>query len=233
MALSFYNINGNSSYNNYSLYNSSIFGSNSTGNLLGDFSLIRSGAYKKLMSAYYKNESSSTAKSLLKGSDEKLSLTEAKDDAEALNKAASKLMTTDTSKDKREELTKNMEDFVSSYNEVIDSGSAVDTQSVLRNALWMTQRTSKNSSLLQEVGVTVGSDNKLSLDKDKLADAESSTLNTLLSGKNSFAGLTAQKASSIANIAQAAASMGTSASAYTYNGGYAYTPVSSMINTLL
>ena len=232
MALSIFGVgNEGSSWNNIGNVTSSVLGSSSGSNALGDMALIKSGAYKKLLNAYYKDENSSVAKNTEKSSTEKQNLTIARDDANKLNKAAENLIKADVSEENRDALKKDVESFIEAYNSVVKSGSEVDTQSVLRNTLWMTQRTSKNSGLLSDVGINVGTDNKLSLDAEKFAKATTADLKTLFNGRESFAGLTAQKASNISIVASSAASSGRHASAYTFSGAYASTAVSSKIDT--
>ena len=238
MATSFFGINGsysNSNYQNSNISNltSSLFKSSSESNALGDMALINSGAYKKLLNAYYKDAGSSAAKSTEKSAAEKANLNIARDDANKLNKAAEALTKVEITDDNRDELKKNVDSFVEAYNSVVKSGSEVDTQSVLRNTLWMTQRTQKNSGLLSDVGITVGTDNKLSVDAEKFSKASTADLKTLFSGRDSYMGLTAQKASNIAAVAASAASAGKHASAYTSSGSYANASVNSKIDTKL
>ena len=85
---------------------------------------------------------------------------------------------------------------------------------VLQNAAWMTQFTSKSEKLLNKVGITVGSGNKLELDEEKLKTADISTLKTLFTGYNSFADKIMTKGNA---IAMAAANAG---GTYTNKGSY-------------
>ncbi|MBR4343316.1 MAG: hypothetical protein IKP88_11560 [Lachnospiraceae bacterium] len=232
MSISIYGMGyDNSSVNSLGNLTASMFNSSSGNNAVGDLALINSGAYKKLLNAYYKDEGSSLAKITEKSSTEKANLTIAKDDADRLKKAADVLSAAEITDDNREELKKNVESFVSAYNSVVKSGSDVDTQSVLRNTLWMTQRTARNYGLLSDVGITIGTDNKLTLDAEKFDKAATADLKTLFNGKDSLVGLTAQKASNISIVAASAASYGTHASAYTFSGAYTTSAVSSKIDT--
>lgn len=89
-----------------------------------------------------------------------------------------------------------------------------NTKDVLRNALWMTGMTDKTSHLLSKIGITIGKGNKLELDEDELKKADISSLKTVFTGYNSFAGKTAQKATGISNAANRASAT------YTNNGTY-------------
>ena len=65
----------------------------------------------------------------------------------------------------------------------------------------MTGMTDKTSHLLSKIGITIGKGNKLELDEDELKKADISSLKTVFTGYNSFAGKTAQKAAGILNAA--------------------------------
>ena len=86
--------------------------------------------------------------------------------------------------------------------------------SVLRNGAWMTKTTSVNSKLLSEAGITVGTDNKLSFDQDKLDKADISAVQTLFKGYGSFASQLLNRSNAIATA--------TGPAAYNRKGGYAY-----------
>lgn len=185
---------------------------------LGDLALIKSGTYKKLLNAYYGKTGSVQETPSEEVKAEQRNLVQAKDDAESLNKAVAELMKTDFSAENRETLTTNMKNFVKSYNSLIDSGSEVDAKKVLRNVLWMTQSSSVNSGLLTDAGISIGTDNKLSLDETKLAKTDSSVLKTLFTGKGSYADRILQKTSAVSSAAAKIVADGKSATAYTSSG---------------
>ena len=196
-----------------------IFGSlsgSSAGINLGDYASIKNGSYKKLLKAYYKEQDNKTSKV-----DSKDAKTEKKQNeqmsstASDLNTAARKLMDskllaekTDEQGNKtidRDNLVKNMKSFVESYNNTLDEAVKSDNNSVLRSAVWTTNMMKKNSGILEDAGIKIGEDNKLTLDEDKLRKADTSVLNTLTQGHSSLIGRVAQKASSIATSASNAA----------------------------
>lgn len=224
-------LNNSSVTNRYSNLTSSVLGSGN-GNALGDLALIKSGAYKKLLSAYYKNEKSSAAKNTEPDKAEKIKLVTAKSDASKLKAGAEALKKTELTEENRDNIKEKLQSFVDGYNALIDSGSAVDTQSVLRNELWMTQMTAKNAGVLEDIGIKIGTDNKLSIDDEKFAKAQLTTMKTLFQGNDSYMGRVAARASSIESIAKADASKGTHASAYTNTGEYESFDVSAAINKL-
>ena len=87
-----------------------------------------------------------------------------------------------------------MKSFIDDYNDVVKEAGESNTKDVLRNASWMTGMTDKTSHLLSKIGITIGKGNKLELDEDELKKADISSLKTVFTGYNSFAGKTAQKA---------------------------------------
>lgn len=194
-----------------------------------DYSIISSGSYRKLMNAYYSNNPS--AKATLKQTESspvltaqnaaamgnsikevmKESLWAKKDFTETDEKTGEKTVRQDYD---REAIGKALKKFTEDYNKVIDGAGNSDTMSVLRNGAWMTKTTSVNSKLLSEAGITVGSDNKLYFDQDKLDKADISAVQTLFKGYGSFASQLLNRSNAIATA--------TGPAAYNKTGGYAY-----------
>lgn len=219
--------------------NDSFFGTNTTysanNNVLGDYAMIKNGTYKKLLNAYYtkkSNESTDETEDSSEKKSEKTKLLQSKSQAETLKKAADDLKngklfegTVDEETGKvtynREEITKKLSSFVDAYNDMLDASSDVDTKSVLQKTLWMIGSTKANSKLLDKVGISIGKDNKLTLDKDKAKDADINSLQVLFSGKGSLADKISSKASEIGNLANSAIkSLSNKGSAYTNKGDY-------------
>lgn len=194
-----------------------------------DYSIISSGSYRKLMNAYYSNNPS--AKATLKQSESSSVLTA--QNATAMGNSIKEVMkeslwakksfteTDEKTGEKtvkqdydREAIGKALKKFTEDYNKVVESAGNSDTMSVLRNGSWMTKTTSINSKLLSEAGITVGSDNKLSFDQDKLDKADISAVQTLFKGYGSFASQLLNRSNAIATA--------TGPTAYNRNGGYAY-----------
>jgi hypothetical protein len=223
--------------------NSSSFGSIGT-NFLSDYASIQNGSYRKLMNAYYNkpaNTSSSKAVSdLLKKTEDK-SLTAIKSEADSLMSSAGKLTATGskslfvkkditvtdektgektTTKDyDMDSIAKAVKSFVSDYNDLIGSVSDSDNYSILKKSLMMIQGTASYSKSLESVGISIGADNKLTLDEDKLKSADINNIKSLFNGNNSFAYRTSQRA---AMIGQETTKAATSATNYTSSGQYQY-----------
>ena len=232
-------LNSYSSYSNlFSSYNS--YGNKSSKSNLSmlsglnsinfsDYSIISSGSYRKLMNAYYSNNPS--AKATLKQTESSSVLTA--QNAAAMGNSIKEVMkeslwakksfteTDEKTGEKtvkqdydREAIGKALKKFTEDYNKVIEGAGNSDTMSVLRNGAWMTKTTSVNSKLLSEAGITVGSDNKLSFDQDKLDKADISAVQTLFKGYGSFASQLLNRSNAIATA--------TGPAAYNRKGRYAY-----------
>lgn len=211
------------SNNNYS----SIFSNTAS---LGDYSLIQSGAYKKLLKAYYSKQESPVQTENEKT--EKINLSSANSDASALNSSVSKLMGNSISEDNRENIKKDIKSVIEKYNNLVDSASKVDNTSVLRQALWMTQGTSAVSATLSDIGVTIGEGNKLSLDEEKFDKAALTSMKTLFEGKDSYMGKLLSRSNLIATASKNAVTGSSSASNYTNSADYKSVELGNIIDTL-
>ncbi len=222
---------------------------------LGDLSSIRSGSYQKLMKSYYaeqkKTSSSSSTSTTRKDVDttEKKELLEAKSSADTLVEESFNMNATGTkslfnkkeitTKDEktgqnvtkldydREGIYKAVKSFVDSYNNTLSAASEVDTTSVLQKTLFMTNQTAAYKNSFTKVGITIGTDNKLSVDEAKIKKADISELKTLFTGFNSFASKTAQKASAISS----ASTLASGTKTYTKTGSYDLSSLYNRINT--
>lgn len=249
------------SINNFGLFGGS-YGSSSgnwMSNLLSmtaDYNSIRSGAYSKLLKAYYAKDSSSSTKSKENDRVKNNTTTEvdqtvaaAKSDADKLKKSASALTTTGTEslfKEKdiettdeetgekvttkgydRKAITSAIKSFVEDYNRTVDSGSEADNTKILQKTLAMTQITNSNSKLLSKIGITVEKGNKLKIDEEKLNEADISTIKTLFNGVGSYAG---QIASRAGQISSAAVDASLNSSLYTSGASYSKNSYSSFFD---
>jgi len=225
-------------FGDYSSSNNNSFGIfGNTSNILGDYSMIQSGAYKKLLRSYYKNtstdsKSDSTAADKTDAQVETGKLLTVKTDSSTLKEVADKLgdrsLYEPTGKDENgkdvydmDAIKKNLKDFVKAYNSYLDSSSAVDTKTVLSKSLRIVKNTAANEKLLKSVGITIGEGNKLSFDEEKFDEsAKISTLSSVFTGRYSYGGIVADKASETYSAANSASYSNTGASSYTYKGSY-------------
>ena len=211
----------NSNYANAFLSGLNTNTDNSGSFSLTDYAMIKKGTYGKLMKAYYAQEK---VGKLSSGGDSKPKLSKMAGSASAMAKSAQALMQKTLWEKKngeddydRDAITKAIKSFADSYNSTVEEAGNSNNKDVLRNAVWMTTATSSNEKLLNKVGITVGSDNKLILDEEKLKSADISTLKTLFTGYNSFAEKIMSKGNAISMAAAKAGGI------YTKNGGYSST----------
>ncbi len=203
--------------------------SNNTGSAfsLTDYMGIKNGSYGKLLKAYYKKQDAEETAAV--DETEKKQLSMLKSSADSLKNATLELMDEDLFEKKTNEetgeeeydwdaITKAVKDFASKYNSVVESAGNSDDNNVLKHGVWLTQSTASNTNLLAKAGISIGGDNKLSVDEKALKEANINTLKTLFTGVNSFADNVVRKASQIGSAAVNGVS--TSGSAYTNTAGY-------------
>ena len=192
-----------------------------TTNYLADYASIKNGSYGKVLKAYYAKQSSESSSTDSTSETEQKQLATVKSASSELKDISDKLTTNkdlfddSSSTFSYDTIYKNIKEFADAYNDVVDAGGDSETSSVLRQTLNMVNNTSKNSSMLSKVGITIDSDNKLSVDEDTLKSADLSDLKSLFQGTGSFAYSVWSKASSIEYYAENAAKNQTS---YTSSG---------------
>lgn len=219
-----------------SLFNSLPKTSESSGggltNLATEYNSIRSGSYGKLLSAYYKKMSGgdSATEAVQKETANRQLVGGNASTLKSAAKALSKVDFSDDSEDAKAKSLKTVKDFISAYNSVIDTADDVNSKSILRNAVWMTNITSKSAGLLNELGITVGENNQLTLDETKWSNANASTKTALFNGRQSFAEKMVYKAGQMTNFSAEKASY--TASAYKENGDYTKVNAQSMYEDL-
>lgn len=120
-----------------------------------------------------------------------------------------------------EDYTKAVEKFVESYNSMIDKVGNSDNQSVLQKGVVMVNTAKVYKGALSRAGITLGSDNKLSFDKDKLSKVSATDIKSTF-GTFGFASKVAQKAQQINRLSGSAGAFSynnVSAQNYSYNIG--------------
>ena len=240
---SFFGISGNNDSFFSSMFGTS--GSNSStssaSNIFSDYASIKNGTYSKLLKTYYaKNPvsrdsngkiSTSVSTSASASAKDAKALTAAKDNALDLKDSLKKLSQKSTYEKDTEEVMKSVKAFVEKYNSVIKGAEDINNTSVLRSTLWMTNTTAKNTSLLEDIGIKINSDNTLSLNEDKFKEADMTNVKSLFMGEAGYGASVSSRASSVAiYAAQAAAQANTT---YTLTGSYDYSlSVGSMFDSL-
>lgn len=212
---------------------------------IGEYNSIKSGSYHKLLKAYYnetksedaakKNDSVKSAwKNKNVDSATKKEMNTIKQSTDELQKSAATLLEKGSKsvygEENKDKLVSAVKNFVTDYNNVIDKAGDSSSEKVLSKTLSMVNNTKAYSKSLAEIGITVDKDNKLSVDEDKLKNANSNTVKGMLQAGNSFVGQTLQKA---AQIGAAAQNVSTGASLYGGSGSYTYQNVNSFFDSYL
>lgn len=198
-------------------------GSSSTSSFysnLGEYSSIRNGAYRKLVKSYYKKMNStdsdttdkstigSTGKNTKVNSTGTVALSTVKSEASDLVTSAKKL--TATGKDSlfaseekydADATYKTVSNFITQYNDTVDALSKVSSTAVKSAGNHMQNMTNIMSKGLSKVGITVGTDGKLTVDEQKFKAADMSKVKALFDGSSSYAGVVSSAAGRIASQA--------------------------------
>lgn len=181
----FFGISSDAASSLFSSLNSTT--NNNTSSLLGDYASIKNGSYGKLLKNYYSQETKDRTTEEASNKDtvaNKKKLTLLKNDATELYKSSQKLIS--SSMNDEEESVKNVKAFVNAYNDMIDSTVDSESKTVNRNIEAIINATAQNSDILSNVGITVDSDNKMSLDEDEFKNSKQADLKTLFKGESSF-----------------------------------------------
>lgn len=231
--------------NNNNNSSSSLFGSASNfGVNLTDYATIKSGSYRKLLKAYYaeypeeteKAQNSVKTNSVQTKKEKTETLARIEDSADTLKDAADALLTqgnksifskveqTDDKGNKTTEYDRNaiykaVDKFVSGYNTMIDRVGDAENNSIRNAALSTMRYTEANSKALENIGITIGSDNKLSLNQEMFEKADMENVKSLFNKTGSYGYQVSAKASMISFYAERAASQ---AVMYGENGTYTY-----------
>jgi len=236
----------NNDYSTVSNLFGSLSTGGSTDTILSDYASLKNGSYRKLLKAYYKEmradssddasstESSDKASSSKQTSADKKSVI-IKDAMSALAESVDKL--SDPSLYEKKKISKTDEDgnttevedydrdaiyeavssFVENYNAAINAAADNGSDRVLRQTLNMQGATNKNLKMLAKIGVTIGKDNKLSVDKETLEKADIGSFKSMFGTSGSYGATVSSKASL---IYQSASLQATTKSTYSSDGNY-------------
>lgn len=219
-------------------------GSADLSGLLSEYNSIRNGSYAKLAKQYYAKDTD-TKNSKLRdelgdsfGIKEETKIKENKSlisDVSSFKKSLSAVKSDDTLFEKKaikgengeektdfdyDKIYSKLSSFAKAYNSVIDAAEDSDSQTVLRNALSMTNTVDANKKSLESIGFTVNSDNTLSISKEAVQKGDMNTAKTLFGATSNF---TRQLETLSTNVASQAASDVYSLGGYTSTGAYKQT----------
>ncbi len=107
--------------------------------------------------------------------------------------------------------------FVKDYNSLITSASDANDTTTSTRASYMSKITKSYKSELGSIGITVGDDGKLSIDKDKMKEAGVESIKNVMGGKSGYS----YQISSAASLLESSAShASSSASTYSSKGSF-------------
>lgn len=219
--------------------------------MLADYYSIRNGSYKKLLTAYYDkygetgNNTKVTKKNQFTNSisaDSSKVLANAKEDSKALQQSSKALLTkgsdtlfkkvttTDAEGNKTsaydmDKIYKGIKSFVDNYNKVIDSSDTINSSSILRSISGMVSTTKSNEKMLGDMGITINSDNTLSINEEIFKSSDALKVKSLFNTTGSYGYYIAAKASEMNyNAGQEAGKSNT------YNSYGSYSPTYSSGN---
>lgn len=204
---------------NFNFNISSLFSNLGNGNAFGSFNLsdyasIKNGSYGKLMKSYYSEQKkttgtdkATTTKPTKKDTAvDKSGLTQMKKEADSLKSAAEALNKEDIWKQTdgkydMEKIAGAVKSFADAYNDTLSQASKVNSKDIAQDVRYMNSMSSTMSKALSKIGVTVGTDGKLSVDEEELKKANGSSIKSLFSGAVSYGSQIADKASEISKDA--------------------------------
>lgn len=199
---------------------SSMFGGFGSNNSLGsfnfsDYASIKNGSYGKLMKSYYAEQKKSTrAEKTDKDTSSKINrkkeaaidktgLTQMKKEADGLKTAAEALnedalwKQTDGKYD-MDKIVSAVKTFANEYNDTLNQAAKVNSKDIAQDVRYMNSMTNTMSKALSKIGVTVGTDGKLSVNEDELKKANVTSIKSLFAGSVSYGSQISDRASEIA-----------------------------------
>ena len=207
MGVLFSGLNTTSSKN--SLFSNSMSGSDILGINYSDWATIRSGSYFKLLNAYYgkggqvsdSDDTTSSSTSTSKDSTRTLAVIES--DAKSVEKSVAALQETGdkslfnevTKTDENGNKTtgydtdaiyKAVKNFTDSYNSLIDEVGNSNTKSILRAGASMVNVTEANRKSLSDIGISIGADNKLTIDEEKFKKTDMSKVKAMFADSSYY-----------------------------------------------
>ena len=199
------------------------------------YNSIKNGSYSKLMRKYYSNQASESTDGAVANKNTG-NATVNRDNAASLVDSASELKkyslwskVDKTDKDGNtakeydtDKIAKAVSSFVKDYNSLVSSTADSSSRYVLNSASNMVNYTRANADLLKKIGISVGSDNKLTVDEDKLKASDMAVVKSVFKDSGSFGQTISAKASTIYGNAVSQLSELSTKNSYTSNGLYSY-----------
>lgn len=216
---------------NFNFNIASFFNNSNSNGMFGGFNLcdyasLKNGSYGKLMKSYYNeqnktsvSEKTSVNKTKKELDTDKTGLAQMKKEADGLKNAADalnkeELWKTANGEDSQDKIVSAVKSFTKEYNDVLSQSAKVNSKDVSQSSRYMQSMTNTMSKALSKIGVTVGTDGKLSVDEDALKKANTSSVKAMFSGVASYGQQMGDKGSEISRATIMNSSM------YTNNGQF-------------
>ena len=107
-------------------------------------------------------------------------------DSKALKKISKNLQELSYDKDNGEEIYQNIKAFVETYNNLLENSDKIVDASLERNMKKLKNFIKDNADTLEEIGITVSSSRKLTLDKEDLLKCTPKKIGKVFSNSNTF-----------------------------------------------
>ncbi len=157
--------------------------------------LVRSRDYQKSLTEEFRKQFSAESTS---SEESELKLAES---AKMLNGYAGALAYNGNSIHEPDQMLAAVKDFADSYNSTLDGLKETDSLNALEKGVSLVNTTKAYARTLSRIGISVGNDNRLTVDEEKLKAAPEETFRSLFSGSYSYASKIADKASYISRAA--------------------------------
>lgn len=183
---------------------------------LSTYNALKNGSYYKVMKKYYKNQSETQIpEEELKKAEKKIEATA--DAAGDVVGAFNEIKKLSFKEEDREKAAEKAADFIKKYNSLVSYGDSSLYSNVAQKTEWMMNLTDQNAALLNNAGITVGADGKLSFDKEAFMKADEDTLMDTFTRNASWAEKVEYKAEQIYSLVLTG---DTSANSYTNSATY-------------
>ena len=183
---------------------------------LSTYNALKNGSYYTVMKKYYKNQSETQMpEEELKKAEKKIEATA--DAAGDVVGAFNEIKKLSFKEEDREKAAEKAADFIKKYNSLVSYGDGSLYNNVAQKTEWMMNLTDQNAALLNNAGITVGADGKLSFDKEAFMKADEDTLRDTFTRNASWAEKVEYKAEQIYSLALTG---DTSANSYTNSATY-------------
>ena len=190
----------------------SMFGSTGgISGMLGEYNSIRSGSYGKLLKSYYNGATNTdtAAKGSTKtsnvldrileerrnptvSSETGAANTQLSSSVSSLKNSLGTLQSEGTYQDEaggksgRDKMTSALKEYVSSYNDALESSKKSTMSNVSSNLAGVVKATKENEEALKEIGITINHDGTLALNEEKLQTADTAKVQGIFDGNSAM-----------------------------------------------